>query len=731
MIKITKYFCHILLILGFSYSEKSKSEIPLEIHARYVGAETCAHCHKNEYQQWQGSHHELAMQEVSELTVLADFNNTKFNYYGSVTKFYRRDTRFFVLTDGPDGALNEYEVSFVFGVYPLQQYLVEFPGGRFQVLSIAWDTRSKHEGGQRWFHLYPDQHIQYNDELHWTNASHNWNFMCADCHSTNVNKGYDFATNTYSTQWSEIHVSCEACHGPGSGHISWANKKIKPNDPFFGFDMLLNERNNARWVIEKDANNAKRIPVKRTNLEIDTCAQCHSRRVAIQHGARPGDTLLDNFHIDVLTQELYHADGQIKGEVYEYASFLQSKMYHAGVTCSDCHSPHTLKLKVDGNQLCAQCHSAERYNSKSHHLHELTTKGAECIECHMPSKVYMQIDSRRDHSFRVPRPDLSDKIKSPNACKQCHNESNRWLAKNLSDVYGDPPPHYGEAIFAGRNKTKNAKALLENLLSNTAAPAIVKATAIELYTPYVTHQSSLQLEKQISSNNSLISFSLANNLHKLPDEIGRPIAIKQLYSDAAVTRALSARNLLAVPQDTFPPNLKLLVEKELDNYRAMQLFNSDRAESLINLANIALQQKQVTQVESLLIRAITINPFYSPGYVNLADFYRGAGDEKQCETVLREGLTRVHDKTIIQHVLGLSLARQKRLDEAIFYLKQAAESDTTSAYFIYVYAVALHSQGELNKALNVLKEGTKQFPNESTLQHALDTMLIDFGHRQP
>ena len=171
---------------------------------------------------WQGSHHARAMQQATAATVLGDFANAKFQYAGVETVFGHDDTAFTVRTDGADSAEHDYKIAYTFGVDPLQQYLIEFPGGRYQALGIAWDSRPKDHGGQHWFHLYPDQIPKASNRLHWTGRDQTWNYQCANCHSTNLRKNYNLATNTYGTTWSDVDVSCEACHGPGSRHITWA-----------------------------------------------------------------------------------------------------------------------------------------------------------------------------------------------------------------------------------------------------------------------------------------------------------------------------------------------------------------------------------------------------------------------------------------------------------------------------------------------------------------------------
>src|SRR5262245_48548448 len=330
--------------------------------ATYVGAQACRSCHPGEFDQWQRSHHALAMQVASEHTVLGDFDDRRFSHGGISSVFFRRDGRFMVRTDGPDGRPADFEVKYTFGVTPLQQYLVELPGGRLQALLTAWDTRARQAGGQRWFFLYPDERIDFRDELHWTGAQQNWNHMCADCHSTRVRKNYDPATNRYATTWAEINVACEACHGPGSRHLAWAQAASRSapraDRVDTGLVVDLSERRGVGWTIDPGSSNARRSTPRTTTREIGVCAQCHARRGQISQDYQPGDRFLDHYLPALLSAPLYYPDGQQRDEVYTWGSFLQSRMYHAGVTCSDCHEPHGQRLRAPGGQVCAQCHAA-------------------------------------------------------------------------------------------------------------------------------------------------------------------------------------------------------------------------------------------------------------------------------------------------------------------------------------------------------------------------------------
>ena len=308
-------------------------------------------------------------------TVLGDFNDRRFTHYGVTSRMFRQGDRFLVATDGPDGRVQTYPVKYTFGVRPLQQYLVEFPDGRVQCLPLAWDTVKR-----EWFHLYPHEAIPAGDELHWTRPLQNWNYMCADCHSTNLQRNFDLKANRYHTTFSEINVSCETCHGPGGLHVRLARS----------------------WRLFWDRNHGYGLPrlkAPSNRVEIETCAPCHARRRIVYPGFKSGGKFLDYYMPELLDAEYYWPDGQIRDEDYEYGSFIQSRMYHKNVRCSDCHDPHSMRVKFkDGptirdNRLCGQCHVPAKYDSPSHHHHPDSSRpGTLCIECHMPKTPYMVVD---------------------------------------------------------------------------------------------------------------------------------------------------------------------------------------------------------------------------------------------------------------------------------------------------------------------------------------------------
>ena len=302
------------------------------------------------------------MQPATDASVLGDCNRTRFSNKGLTSIFLRAGRRFMVHADGPDGSLHDYEIKYTFGVSPLQQYLIQMPRGRLQALGIACDSRPSTDGGHRWFSLYPNERINFHDSLHWTGIHQNWNFMCADCYSTKVRRSFDLETRSYTTSYSEIEVACEACHGPGSNHVAWAKKQQgwKGLASTEGVLIALDERRNVAWSIDSATGNAHRGTPRTSEREIQMCARCYSRRAQIHEDYVHCQPLGDDYRVALLDDDLHYPDGQIKGEVYEYGSFIQSKMFHEGVTGSDCHDPHRLKLHADGNRVSAsKSHRAE------------------------------------------------------------------------------------------------------------------------------------------------------------------------------------------------------------------------------------------------------------------------------------------------------------------------------------------------------------------------------------
>lgn len=693
--------------------------------AQHVGRAVCAECHAKEHEAWKSSDHDLAMQVADATTVLGDFANAKFAYAGTTSTFSRRDGRFFVSTDGPDGRLADFEIKYAFGVRPLQQYLVQLPGGRMQALSIAWDSRPKAQGGQRWFHLYPGQNIKAGDWLHWTGGGQNWNFMCAECHSTNLRKNFDAAAERYDTTWSELNVSCEACHGPGGNHVGWARKQgdWKALESSKGLAVALDERRGVHWTPVAETGNARRSVPRASNREIETCARCHGRSSRIADDFVHGKPPLDTHRLSLLEPGLYWPDGQMRGEVYNWGSFVQSRMHAQGVTCSDCHDPHSLKLKAPGNAVCAQCHAPARFDTYQHTRHSIGTPGAACASCHMPTTTYMVVDPRHDHSMRIPRPDLSAELGTPNACNACHTRHTpEWAADAIRGWTGKAPTgfqQFAKALHAGTTGAPGARGALLTLIDDRQQPALVRASAIDRLRPWMTPTMLPAVSRALNDPDASVRLAAVENL-AAADQATRVRYLTRMLGDPVrAVRIEAARALAGPPESGIVPDDRARFDAALAEYVAVQRYNADRPEGRMNLGQLYATRGDDQAALAEYLKALELDPAFVPAYANLADLHRARGADGEAEALLRAGIAQVPGAAALHHALALVLVRQKRTSEALKELAEATRLAPDDARFAYVRAVALHDAGQPREALKLLEGALAKHPHDRELLAAL------------
>lgn len=637
--------------------------------ARFVGSQNCRDCHRPQYDLWAQSHHRWAMAEATQETVKGDFNDVVFEKNGIRSKFYRRDNQFFVHTQGPKGKMEEFEIRYTFGWTPLQQYLIAFPGGRLQCLPIAWDVHRR-----QWYHLYPDNPPPPDDWLHWTNQAQNWNGMCAECHSTDLKKNYDPTTDTFNTTWSEISVGCEACHGPGSAHVGWAQM------PEMGRPHL------------KDAG----LTVSTRNLsarqQIELCAPCHSRRMSLDDNIHRHADFLDYGIPQLLTENMYFADGQILDEVYVYGSFMQSKMYARDVRCSDCHDVHSGHRQKKGNALCLQCHRAAAYDTKAHHFHKKKGEagqpirsasgeilfevgsGAQCEQCHMPGRNYMGIDYRPDHSFRVPRPDLSPTIDTPNACNRCHvGQTTRWSIDAVQKWYGPSSKraHYGRLLDAGRKRQPEALTPLIGLSQDRLYPTIVRATALALIGSYHHAEGQGAIQRALSDEEALMRQTAAAHFNANNERMLQHLG-PLLYDPVRAVRIEAARRLTAIPAGDMPKPLSTAFLTALSDYRNVMERSADFPASRHNLGNLNEALGNTAEAISQYQKAFAMDPAFYPAKVNLAMLYNRQGRNEDGKKLFSEVVRDHPDLHEVKYSFGLLLAEMKEFERAADVMAQAA-----------------------------------------------------------
>jgi Flp pilus assembly protein TadD len=673
------------------------------------------------------------MQVAGEATVLGDFAKAKFDHAGVTSTFFRRDGGYFVNTDGPDGKPADFAIKYTFGVAPLQQYLIELPGGRLQALGIAWDTRPKGDGGQRWFHLYPGRKLKAGDPLHWTGIDQNWNYQCADCHSTHLRKGYDEASGRFRTTWTDLNVGCEACHGPGSDHAAWARQegdwqRFAAN---MGLTAVLDERRGVTWTLTAEAAGAVRSRPRTTQREIEVCARCHARRGQFSDEHAAGQPLHNAFHPALLEAGLYYPDGQQRDEVYTYASFLQSRMHAMGVTCSDCHEPHSQKLRAPGNSVCSSCHQPEKFDSAEHHRHRLGTPAAQCIACHMPATTYMVVDPRHDHSFRIPRPDRTSSMGAPNACNQCHTkESAKWAADQLRKWYPQLKPGYqgfAEALHAADRGAPGARDALLAVLSDPGQPPIAQASALERLARYLSPATLPAVANalgdpdanvRMAAVQSLSGTDPGTRLRYLPRLLADPL--RGVRMEAARALAGDAERQLAAAD-------RAAFDRALSEYVAAQRFNADRPDGQSALGSLHAARGRVEEAAAAYTRALERDPTFVQAAINLADLRRATGDEDAAAQTLRDATGRMPDSAPAHHALGLALIRQRQAAEALTGLARAAKLAPDDPRFSYVYAVALHDTGRRAEAIKTLQVALARHPYDREILLALASYQAEGG----
>jgi len=732
----------VLVAATFVFADYWKT-LPSDTPVTFVGRSSCIDCHQEQSALWTGSHHDKAMEAATDGTVLGDFNNAQIEHDGMVSRMFRDGQRFMIHTEGETGEMQDFEIKYVFGVDPLQQYMVEFdrdestaPGEipRLQVLRISWDTHRK-----RWFYLRPPDvkdKLQPDDPLHWTGIAQRWQTMCADCHSTNLMTNFDPKTTKYHTTFSEMNVSCEACHGPGSMHIDLAKNKRLFWDRQHGFGLA-------------------KLKGESSQSQLQTCAPCHSRRGVLEQGFVAGDKYHDFYNLGLLQDETYYHDGQIKDEVYVFGSFAQSKMYHKGIRCSDCHDPHSLKLKHQGNETCTSCHQhpAGKYDVPSHHRHAVGTEAALCVNCHMPGRTYMDVDFRRDHSFRVPRPDMSVDLGTPNACSSCHvkdrmeqvpveqraslneyadwlnaakrgddliarliRETDQWCAQASDKWYGadrEKPEHFGHAIAALRSGDPIGvqKTLALAMRRDDLTPAIARATALDNLAARGEGAAAKVGADLIAdvSEHPTVRAAAVRALSAGNSTSSKRILMPLLADSSRLVRYEATRLLASGGMyQSLSAGERSQVDLALREVKSTLMVTADRGGSHMEWAAICEQRGRIPEAIEAYETAIRVEPKMAGPRTNLA-------------ALLDEVALRGDDRARVK-------AEQLRRDE-LPLLSRDASLAPGIATVQYRYGLALYLSGDLPGALQRLERAVELEPDVPDYQLAVRLLKEKMAER--
>jgi tetratricopeptide (TPR) repeat protein len=668
---------------------------PLVAANEYVGNRQCKSCHQQEHAAWETSDHFKAMLAPNDSTVVGDFDNAVFTADGVTSRFFKRGNDFYINTEGPGGKNQDYKVEYTFGYFPLQQYLVSFAGGRMQVPRVSWDVKAK-----KWFHQYAGQKIPHADWLHWTGAAQNWNTMCASCHSTNLQKNYDVVQDNFHTTFSSINVTCESCHGAGKKHVDYMKSgayKTGEKVPGFYINLVTNQL-----------------------AQINACVPCHALKADISADLIQSTELLDNIIPQIPTTEHFYADGQVKDEDYIYTSFLQSKMMHRGVKCSNCHNPHTGKPLFNDNNLCLQCHS-KTYDDPSHHFHQINTEGAQCKSCHMPGDNFMGNDFRHDHSLRVPRPDLSVTYGTPNACNKCHNDkSNEWAAAAVVKNFGnDRKYHFAEDLIPGSKLDANAEGHLQKILNDTASPAIIKATAAYYLGNIFTPSSIQTLVRALQNKEAIIRYHAIRALANSPAENWQQVAAPLLADKVRAVRIAAADLFLTIPPDQISDAYQHAFAQAKDELSRYLYFQADFADGNVMLGDHYLRLTDYQNAEKFYLRALKKDSLLNYTRLNLSVVYSATGNNTEALKVLQTAAQISPRNDRVFYNMGLLYTELKDTAAAAQNFDKAVRLNSVNPRLYYNYGLVLYHQNKIGKAVAILQKGLELSPADSDLREAL------------
>jgi tetratricopeptide (TPR) repeat protein/Zn ribbon nucleic-acid-binding protein len=651
----------------------------------YLESGNCVSCHTKEHNEWTGSHHDWAMKLPDPSTVLGDFNNAKYEADG-VRYFFKRSGENYIISSQENGQDPiEYRISYTFGVTPLQQYLVEFPGGKYQVPRVSWDTEKK-----TWFHQYAGTTINPNDWLHWTNGGQRWNTMCAECHSTNLQKNYDRDNDIFNTTFSEINVGCESCHGMGKNHVQWAESTSQEGHS--QIDSIGDDQNS----------------------QLNTCGACHSRRVKLTAVMDPQIPFAEQFMLQNINEEFYFPDGQIDEEDYVLGSFVQSKMYKNGVICSDCHDPHSLKLKFIGNALCLQCHEPS-YDLKTHHFHEENTAQSECVNCHMPGKNFMGNDFRRDHSFRVPRPDQSIKYGTPNTCTGCHsNKSDEWASENIIKWYGpERKENYSDhLLLASKSElTIEEKSKILDFIGNIRESPISRSTVLEYIQLEGSEAEIKTLLNALKDSSALVRYNALRKLGSLPPAERTAIALEYISDQSRLVRIGAAQLVIDQATEDLPPELRDLLYRSNLELEEMLNANSDFPLGRLQYGDYYMQKGKIENAIEEYEMANKMDPLLTPVYSNLATAYNLLGKDSLALESLNRLILLEPEYARAYYLRGLLNYELGNTDAAIQDLKISTQKDPGHFRAFYNLANLYLKKGDYSRARKTIFTGLKLEPS--------------------
>ena len=684
---------------GSQTESPGTSKIPPEIprpaiERTYAGSARCRKCHEANHAAWEGSHHALAERDFTPALDRHAFVPTRKIRHGTLNSEAREEAGALeIVTLGADDNVQPYRPIRVIGVAPLYQFVIPASAGRYQVCALTFDPAKR-----EWFDVFGEEDRRPHEWGYWTSRGMNWNAMCAGCHMTRLRKGYDIATDSYSTTWTEVGVGCEGCHGPYQEHVAWYESDAK----------------DTPWPDR---------PTRTPDTVFDTCGSCHARRVELTAGFVPGEPFFDHYR-PVLPDDpaIYYADGQVREEDYEFISFLSSRMYTEGVRCINCHEPHSAKVRLEGNALCLSCHKG-KIDPASHSRHDVNGPGGQCANCHMPLTTYMQRHPRRDHGFTIPDPLLTKELGIPNACNRCHTDKPvDWAIEAADKWYGArlerATRKRARTVARAREGDPAAINDLIAMVKQEKAP-VWRGVAVALLRQWIDVEAiRARFVEWLGDPEPLVRAAAVRAFDVLPDGARQ---VRHLTGDVSrLVRIESAWTQRRTLDEDSPAG------KELNAYLDQI---ADQPTGALQRAMFYLDRNDVERAQTWAEKAVNWDGNSPPLRHALAVVLSTLGRTPEAIDQLKAAERLEPDSAEHAHSLGLAYAEVGKLQEAIKSLQRACDLEPQFARAWYNLGLAYVQTDDALQGISAIERAEREDATNPEYPYARATVHMQRGER--
>lgn len=320
------------------------------IATNFAGDQSCADCHRKEYEAHQRSGHShtaVRMHESDLARQLADSSVYIDSRRNQKWVFEKRENQFFV-KDIIHPTMPPLSVTWLLGSGTHAQTAIAVDERRQRGVELRWSYLANKDGlGLTPDHKRFDEYNRNSIECFGRPMQASDVLACLGCHMTvGPPPGAPFRPEFFVP-----NVSCERCHGPRKKHVELAKiGRGHESNP------LINYANAEQYIA--------------------ACAQCHR----------------DENNISAITKP----HEMVRFQPYGFKKSLCYLNSNDKPSCAYCHDPHDSTSKDRSRYIkqCQSCHQSEQST-----FCPVQPKG-DCIECHMPAIEWTAGIKFHDHWIR-------------------------------------------------------------------------------------------------------------------------------------------------------------------------------------------------------------------------------------------------------------------------------------------------------------------------------------------